>query len=494
MKINLFGGQKTGSKIEVSAQSSVNMYAEKAEDKSTVIMRQYPGMKSWKDFSAESIVGSLIVYIHGIESIKLGSNFYPYIYAVAEVANGKAYFCRITRTDAGDYSSIASLGEMTTWTNFVNARIIAAGNERIAIFASPPNGSGSYWVYDAGLATVVTYSYTGSSNNNVYPTYLDGFIFFSHKYENRISMLDYRNPASYSTSNYYTAIAKAGAVVRAVSNNRDLYVFCAHAIILLYNAGNEGFPLVRNNSIFFEYTLVRENALTKINNNIYFAGHAENSALGIYVLSDFSVRKISTENIDDLLTLYVDHLSSFFIKGHEFIVLRNTVDSTTHTNVYDATTGLWLKDNNISSLSPGESIVSLFRTQRILCTKGSIAPDPQIFEIDPVYRSYDYIGSPPPPITTFERISGHIYGSDNKWIYHNRLLLEFVKSSAEVTVLYSDDDGATYTSNGSYSLSTGIVDIPQLGRSQDRIYKFTSSDDDELTFINAWLDATEGTF
>jgi hypothetical protein len=94
----------------------------------------------------------------------------------------------------------------------------------------------------------------------------------------------------------------------------------------------------------------------KVNDSILFLGKNPQGSLGVYSIKGYSITKVSTTDIDEILanwvasgaTLNYTKAVTFSAHGHDFYQLTDGPSRDNGTLLYDATTGVWSKGYDIS--------------------------------------------------------------------------------------------------------------------------------------------------
>ena len=135
---------------------------------------------------------------------------------------------------------------------------------------------------------------------------------------------------------------------------RDHIVAFGERTVEFFNdAGNPtASPLSRRQDISYRVGAVSSESVYASGDIIHFIGEDRAGSLGLYRLSGFELKRISTPSIDNLIETGIRTNGNIFIvsggsiKGHDFIILTEADDSGTtysvqRTIVVDITTGVW---------------------------------------------------------------------------------------------------------------------------------------------------------
>lgn len=132
------------------------------------------------------------------------------------------------------------------------------------------------------------------------------------------------DPTTFDALGFIEAGRQEDGGVYLAQHGPGLAVVGTRTIEFFYNAGNAtGSPLARRQDTMIHLGALNENAVTVQGNKVYFVGSEGTGTLGVYLLDNYQLAKLSTKSIDDFiaearhtkqLSFFV---SSMLIRGHQ---------------------------------------------------------------------------------------------------------------------------------------------------------------------------------
>lgn len=248
-----------------------------------------------------------------------------------------------------------------SYSSAVTGTGFTGGTERVYFFEvgnylvilDPENDEG--WYIDSATSTayskITDTDFTGITlakggaviNGRLYVPGTDGTIIGS----------DLNDPTAYAALNFLDAELEPDDLGGMAEHHQNAVAFGTRTIEFFYDAGNPtGSPLSPRLEISHEVGLANMHTIWSENDILFFVGISRSGEIGVYVMVDFSVRKVSTPDIDSFLTSAVTTDSKKLVgSGHSiggglYYVLTvyhltdGVIDPLT-TLVYDAKTGVW---------------------------------------------------------------------------------------------------------------------------------------------------------
>lgn len=247
-----------------------------------------------------------------------------------------------SRNAAGTITQIATLtGTSTSDPNSVGFCVFltSAGTRYLMI-----NNGLQLWRHTigSGASTQVTdVDYPNPTSPHM--VFLDGYLFVTKRDTGDIYNSDLDNPASWTAGNYITSEINSDTNLALAKLKNYLVCFDKTGIEFFYDAANEnGSPLGRNESYYQAVTLC--SAPINIGDVLFFVGKKQNSVAEVYMLKDASLKAISPSWVNRELPLTVSNNDSFAVasgnfgvNGHNFfyLSLNNTI------LVLDVDNGFW---------------------------------------------------------------------------------------------------------------------------------------------------------
>lgn len=488
------GGESDSWNDEIDAQTCVNWHPVIARDKTVKALRRLPGIAEWADCST---IGtrtlSKVLAVYRARSTLGG---YEKVYLIGHVDADTFLF-------AVDIAPNGTPGSKDMISILANSNIHTApllSNDVGDILIVREDNSTSYYAQNVNDLSL-TFKTAAFGIHSL--AYFDGYFFVCQVDTNQVHCTDFQG-ITISSTDYGSMTGGSGDVVTIASDRRNLWMFGERSIEVWYNAGNSGFPLLRNNSVFHEVGIKTRRSVFVVGGSIFFEGINSRGGVSIYMTEGFNIKVVSNEALNIRLrdARYDAHLTGFSHLSDNFLVVHTRLSlgpADTESWIYHINTGMW-------SIAKGQGTLDIYPISNHVTAGANISKplfsaidshdltDEASFSEASIYNLDFDVYTSAIDATTFacERISKHIYGQDNKALIHNRLELEFSKSaSLAIALSYSDDDGDTWTSVSTLTVSDGRYVWRSLGRSRDRIYKITTSTNVEATLISSWLDAEQ---
>lgn len=293
--------------LPVSAQRSVNCYAEKEPDdaKTPVAVFVAPGMVSF-----------VSVGTGPIRNLHLMNN-------IVYVVSGQRLY---SVTLAG---VVTDLGGSIPGTNYTP---MADNGTQVCIV----NGSNGY-IYSATGGFQIISDANFHSANSV--TFYDNYFVFDWAGTNKFFNSNSLDGTSYSGTDFASAEVSSDLVLSLVNQQENLLIFGQSTIETWYDAGQVNFPFARVDGGTIERGCAAALTPIKEDNSVFFLG----DDLVYYRLNGTSLTRISTHAIEQAWQGYATvsdaYSFSYTFEGHKFI---NVVfPSANATWVHDIATGLW---------------------------------------------------------------------------------------------------------------------------------------------------------
>lgn len=290
---------------------------------------------------------------------------------------------------------------------------------------------------------------------------------------------------------------------RAIARQNQAIIVLGSASKEVYtNPGSNavGSPLQRQTGYFQNIGVLDQRSLTKLNDDIYFVSSPQEGDIGVYRIRGLQAEKISTPEVDSRLgtvsaasgTFYANSFrlggypyvgfflssasevsESILLETADFVLLENGDNilleaGSTETSsfitflVYNASLDIWsewdsMKCTYIDSVGAGTSN-QLYATSRV-------DTDGKIYTINAAANGELYTddGS---SYTMEIRTSKNDFGTEVRKTINSVTLMGSDISSTTATLEYSDDDYQTWTTAGSFDLSTPNPRIYRCGSFQ----------------------------
>ncbi len=179
---------------------------------------------------------------------------------------------------------------------------------------------------------------------------MDGFMFFLNE-KGELWNSDINDSSSWTGVNFLEASRESDSGIFLAKHHDNLVAFGGQTIEFFTNVGNaSASPLQRRGDIFYTIGAKDPFCVTVVGDIIFFVGRSEqDNQLGVYVLENFRVRKISTDAIETHIGDSVSQSGSVKLQtsasnmlGHQLfhLIMRNTAVLDIE-YIYDISTDTW---------------------------------------------------------------------------------------------------------------------------------------------------------
>ena len=451
----------------LSSQRIVNLYAEAAPDDSPfpVALFGTPGIKEWVDLDTLNSINGTIV---------MGGDLY--------VVNG----VEVYKVDSN--KNITLLGDMP-----VSPGRVMLTENGLQVGILNPDGT-LYVATSSSLTQVTDLDYLLSDSI----TTLDGFTILTAKPDipaNKVKFFisSLRDMTSYDALEFANAEGEPDVLLRAISDNRELWLFGSNTIQVYFNSANVDFPFERINGAFIQQGCAAKFSPAVEDNAFHFLG---NDRI-VYQTQGYELRKISSYAIDTEIESYnvVEDAFGFIYtqEGHKFYCL--TFPTEKRSWCYDLTTGLWHERQSLNFQRWIANSFSFFAGKNLIGNPES----GKIYELDlNTYTEED---------SYIERLAA----SASQFALQSRTTIDrFVLEMDEGTGItqgqgedpqamlqWSIDGGQTF----SYELWQPIGKIGEyrnkifwyrLGQGREFIFRIKITDPIKIVILGAYINATVG--
>lgn len=331
-----------------------------------------------------------------------------------------------------------------------------------------------------------------------YPVYLDGYIFLAKSGTGDIYNCEVDNPTSWEAGDFMTAEMSSDYIVAMSATKNHIIAFGSNSLEYFYDAGTaSGSPLQRNDSAYKSVGYIT--GLVNIGDTIFFVGQEQNQGIGVYVINNFQVKRVSNEVVDRTLQVYafgtanqkapLELTNAGFmcsIDGHNFYILRTTQT----TWAFDYEEGVWYQWESASGL--GLQIEACWPTYNGGVYM-AIAGQTHISNFAPVYGQ-DFGNNFSCRYVT-EKLD---FGTQNQKtmsklsVRADRVQISDEDPDTYLLVSWSDDDYANWSSERSISLSLERLTTYALGRFRNRAFMIEYADEHHLRLWGLEVDINVG--
>lgn len=154
------------------------------------------------------------------------------------------------------------------------------------------------------------------------------------------------DPLTWPPLNFLATSTASGIAVYCCKYLSYVAVFTTYGLQMYYDAGNPtGLPLSPVQSASWLTGCGSANSVVQVVDDLYFVSNSTTTGYAVSVLRGLTITKISTPEIDRMLTLQAYTIVSaqaFQVLGHWFYVLQgNTGSGESISIAYDITSGMW---------------------------------------------------------------------------------------------------------------------------------------------------------
>lgn len=390
-------------------------------------------------------------------------------------------------------ASIRTVATLVTSEGYVGfTDFLKSDNTRYVIFTDGTD----LWVdnYVSGTCSTVVDADLPSPHVP-YPVYLDGYIFLADAGSGDIYNSNNDDPTAWTAGDFINAEMSADYIEVLIRIKNYILVMGYDSIEYFYDAGiATGSPLQRNDSPFQSFGTL--GGVCTLGNLVIFVGHQKNQNLGVYVINDFKINKISSDIVDrsilpagttinekSTLTLNVN-AHSMSLDGHHFYVLNcenaTWVYDLAHNEWYEwaDTTNAPLNIEAVWNMRNGHCYTAIGSTDKIKFFSPAAYTDNGV-NFNCIYRT--------------EKLD---FGTKN-WKYINRLFLDVNQQedsgTSNIEITWSDKDWSD-TGVGARNINLFSISpfINRLGRTRSRSFQIKYQDAYPLFLKGMYLDINVG--
>lgn len=468
---NVVFGKRPSGVIYASQRPSINIFEDAS---STVSDAAGRGVYYWNKAGARYFVNDDTVYKDS--------------YSAPLAANISAGTERVEIFEVGDYLVILDAENNEGWYIEIGASTTLLA---ISDTAFPPNQTPALTLARGGAEL----------NKTLYVYCTNGEIFNSAV----------EDPTSWNVLNFINSEVRSDGGVAMFKHSDHLFALGNRSGEFFYdNANPTGSPLNVRQDITHDVGTVDQNTYFGDANASYFVGMTESGDVGVYLLANFSLNKISEPDIDSFLTsaIVTDSVkvvgSGFSSGGRGFYVLtlyniNGGVVTPDTSLVYDSSTGFWnvweLAHDGINDfplidwtrstgtragngiLSNGDIVTAAddFNPQDSIEAQVYVLTD----YVEPGYISDTSSGGVNIP---FEIITGSgSYGTQNdKFMDKVRIKGTPTDTSQLLTVQWSDEGNDNYNTGRTIDLSNPKNKLNRCGKFKTRNFKLSGAFDEQV--------------
>lgn len=467
MQINVVGGAYLARSSNSSADRLVNLYPEVVESqqgKTVAALYGTPGTR-------------LLVALGGSGGVRG-----VHVPAVGDaIAVRGSTVCRVTTGWVA--TSVGTIDSATT-------PVSIADNGSVAVIVTGSNG------YVLNLTTNVLTQITSAAFYGADVVwYLDNYFVFNRP-DTEQFYISSIGGTDFDALDFASAEGAPDLLVSLIADHRELWLFGSKSTEVFTNTStNPDFPFQRDGNIFIEQGCAAKFSPSKIDNTVFWLGADENGQGIVWRAQGFTPSRISTHAVEFAIQNYSDISDAigytYQQEGHSFYVL--TFPTANRTWCYDVATGLWHERayrDSTNTLNRHRSNCHMFFGGEHVVGDWE---NGNLYALDLDYYSDN--GDAMPAI----RVCPHVSNPDYLWMFWDALQVDLEAgvglqtgqgSDPQIALDYSDDGGHTWSNErwvdmgavGEYKTRARWT---RLGRSRDRVLRFTITDPVKRVLLSA---------
>jgi hypothetical protein len=370
-------------------------------------------------------------------------------------------------TNSTIYNGTSSIGSITGRVTGITETQIN-GTPTLAVTSTDNTG----WYADSGMMTEITDTdWPGDTETIAGPfAHLDGFAFIMTT-RGRLWASDINSITAWTANNFTATNAYPDKGVAAIRWKNFVMAFGVESLEFYYNAGLSPFPLARAASMTAKVGSISADAIARIADTIFFCGTTPEGGMSIFQW-DGQLSRVSSPEVEAIIILAgASNVSLTTIRhfGRSFVLVK----AGPTTSAYCIEEKFWFEWNSITPLWYKCASVMLGGTQ-VNYAVSNVSTSGKVYLQNHASLTFEDDGT-----TYTARIQSEPTdeGTNRKKMYHSLDIVADVESSSSpLTVAYSDDDYASYTTWGSLDLSTaGPLRLTRGGAARRRAWALTHS-------------------
>ncbi len=437
----------------------------------------------------ESSVGKNVAALFSTPGLKLFANLgnFP-CRAMLTTSRGRVFvICGATLFELFADGTHANRGTLLTQSE----RAGIADNGRQLMIVDGANG----YSYDLAANALTTLA---SFPGGVTVAFQDGYFIF-----NQPDSQEFFITGLYDTTvdplDFASAEVNPDNLLALLSLREEIWLFGSQSIEVWFNSGAELFPFSRIAGAYIPHGTVGPDSPAKLDNTVYWLGQDESGTGIVWMAIGFQPVRVSTHAMEQAIARYprIDDATSYTYQqdGHAFYVLN--FPSGNATWAYDAATKLW-HERSYTGLQELERHRAEVHTvgfgQHLV---GDYA-NGNVYLLSPQYLNDNGVA------ITRMRTAPYV-SKELKNLFISRLELDMqmgLQADGDAPVpqamlTWSDDGGHSWSNEHWVSLGAIGANLTRaiwrrLGRSRQRVFRVTITDDVFVALINAYIDVEMG--
>lgn len=319
------------------------------------------------------------------------------------------------------------------------------------------------------------------------PIFLDGYLLVAKADTQDVYNSDLDDPTAWTAGNYMSAEMYPDKIVALTKNNFYVYTVGTSSIEYLYDAANAtGSPLGRHDSAVQQFGTAAPNTVVSTDNEVVLIGSTDNGGYTVWSIDGFKAKEIGTSPVRSIISAEANQLSS--AKGHVIRVAGQKlyiINLSSVSLVYSFDSQLWTywtsNDGAFfgqhSCDGPNGKVYCLDPTDGTIYTLSEdvFDDDGYIISVQVVTPKFDFDSMNRKFMSRFSLIG------DWDDVTGNVVSIEF-----------SDDDYATWSTARNLPLSGWFPVLTQLGVFRRRAFRISYSQPYRLRLEGMEVDINQG--
>lgn len=453
---DLVGGSYASRSPPFDNQKTINFYAEASgsgSSKSLAMLIGAPGLRLWTTIADAPIRGTLRVSVT-TAVVVAGST----VYRVSNVGNA---------TVIG--SIVPGLTPVSMASNGIVVMLVTGGFGYIITMGT--------WT----IAPITDPAFRGADKVD----FLDGYFVFNQPGTQRFQITGLYTPTINPLA-FASAEGSPDLLISLIVDHRELWLFGETSTEVFFNSGNPDFPFERIQGAFIEQGCAAKNSVAKMDNTVVWLTSDERGFGTVQKAVGYTPQRISNHALEFAIAAYprIDDAIgySYQQEGHVFYMLSFPTANVTW--CYDSATELW---HQRAWRNPASGALERHRSQcQMAFANDNIVGDWEngnlyILDLD----TYTDAGVILPSIRQCPHIA-----TGNAWQFFWKLWVDMQTgvglaggqgSDPQLLLEWSDDGGQSFpnamtVSFGKIGERKARANFRRLGKSRDRVWRFTITD------------------
>lgn len=410
---------------------------------------------------------------------------------------------RLFTVSGAKYGEILHSGGTPT---FQDRGTVAGTTEPAYIFSNGTQtfivAGGRSYCDNGGAATGANAVDVGAASSG---TYLDGYFIRLKPTTNEVEISALLNGLTWNALDFQARISSSDRLIATVAHDEQLWLFGKRTISLWFNSGNADFPFEPAQGASIDRGAFNPHTIASLDGSLFFVSQDERGSQTVLRTRGYQLERVSTHAIEARISgIGPSDATAFPYQegGHLFYVLTSYGGSVTF--VYDVVSKLWHEWMHWD----GAAFTSHLARCHAYTTPGytGLGSDHYVgtkaisgAHAGKVYALSQNLHTDAGDAIRRYRQAPHLSNEENRVFHHALQVDAAINGVPNITLKWSDDDGATFTGDKVPTLTAGgdgtkRVIWRRLGASRDRIYGLTIHNyQAPLAIVDAFIEVTPGT-